>query len=99
MDDELSETFRRAPREAETRPAGAARVLAPASPTPSARAASARPEPGGRGLEEGSEVPEAPWQRGYRECSEGEGLGEQAGIHCSFLPAWRLAAFPGLDLR
>ena len=32
-------------------------------------------------------------------CSEGEGLGEQAGIHCSFLPAWRLAAFPELDLR
>ena len=65
MDDELSQAFRRARREAETRPAGAARgVLAPASPMPSARAASARPEPGGWDLQEGSEIPEAPWQRG-----------------------------------
>lgn len=59
MDDELSKAFRRARQEA-----GAARVLAPASPTPSALAASARPEPGGWGLEESSEIPEVPWQRG-----------------------------------
>lgn len=94
MDDELSKAFRRALQEAKTRPAGTARVLAPASPIPQH---GLRPQ----GPSQVAGVWKGALAKGLARdsCSEGEGLGEQAGIHCSFLPAWRLAVFPELDLR